>query len=83
MSGTIIARYDGYCAGCDDTIEAGDAIGYFDSEVMHETCAETATQREAEAIFGDDLDVPERAPRPVPTCDTCWTPVPCFCEDGQ
>lgn len=79
----VLARWDSTCHAptCGEPIEEGDEIGFYDDQVMHAECAEACHQDGAQSEFSDD-DMPDMRtpPRPVPHCDVCWVPLPCFCD---
>jgi hypothetical protein len=35
---TFLARLNSPCAGCDDPIDPGDIVEYFEDELVHEGC---------------------------------------------
>lgn len=81
----LLAKWGSTCNSptCGEPIEEGDQIGFYDDQVMHVGCAEACNQGAAESEFqdlDDDLEDLATAPRPVPHCDVCWVPLPCFCD---
>jgi hypothetical protein len=59
------AKYQGWCADCDDRIHVGDVVTYTDDTgtLVHMDC--------------EGLAEPERK---VEVCDKCWLTKPCDCE---
>lgn len=82
------AKFHGVCSRweCDEPIEPGNFVDYIKSDLMHSRCASAEMDPASSAgeVWGaaEDLEPaePERAPRPIPTCDVCWVPMPCFCD---
>lgn len=90
----FLAKFPGSCKhlSCEKPIEAGDRVDYYDGDVMHAVCAAdleelpTYFQEPYPDAYAEDIPVSgtrERAERPVPSCDTCWCTLPCYCEGEE
>lgn len=76
------AKYRGFCPhwSCEDEIEAGDLVDFFQDNLMHARCAAELDPAPAEDFDEDGELFVAPAPRPVRTCDECWMELPCFCD---
>ena len=84
-------KYHGTCSSwtCEDPLEPGDFADYLGGDLMHARCAAAEVQSAPShgEVWGSEDNLPpdaaERAPRPIPTCDTCWMQMPCFCDEER
>lgn len=77
------AKYHGSCPhwSCEDEIEPGDLVDFFQDNLMHARCVAELDPAPAEDFDEDGEPLVAPAPRPVGSCEECWMELPnCFCD---